>query len=328
MEAILDRIGESRFGSILTDYAELIGIRNVFDPEYSSSKLVKKFAGRDKRGNIRHEQVTSKKLFLAHLFENYTNDRFQEILCALCIPYEYNNIKQVQYTKLGSGTGGYLPNQKTIDYPYWNSVLSAEAKHFESTLFGISHPDCLVPGVNLPHIDPSSNWADQNQFGIGHKTSQEEKLWWDGKRVAWGGDPVLTLLMVEGMGFFRGRLATSTGYANQLKGVDFDEVVTAENYVKTIPFCVRNHSLSFTTGTMAEQQSNGAATEIWAPQWEEAMTYRTLLTEVRNLSEVAQRLRVSLSDSSDMMMFLSEKGRTNGVSVFHRYLMPDRRGQG
>ncbi|MDC0315663.1 hypothetical protein OAL32_01920 [Synechococcus sp. AH-551-G15] len=304
-------------------------IRDNFNPKYSSSNDVKVVVGKKKDGSDKTETIKEKKLFLRHLFDVSTDERFRDILCALAIPYVFNGLETVQYTQLGSGNGGYLPTQKTMDFPYWNAVLASEEKHFESTIFGVPHSDVLVPDVNLSHLDPSGNWADQQQHGIGHVSSTPDSVLWNGKKVKWGSDPVLTLLMVEGMTFFRGRLATTSAHTTMIKGADFNEANQKENYVKTIPFTVKNNSISFTTGTWGEQSNvKGGMKEIWAPQWQEPLSYRSLLMEIRKYSEVIQSNQTTIYDSKDMMMFLSESGRDNGVTVFHRYLMAPRQGQG
>ena len=309
----IDELLESRG---LTEQANVLSDLRTFKESYLSG------------GEIDDLDTKTRKNFIFNLFNRMNDEAFKDVLCSLAIPFtDYKGNDTCSYSPLGNDNGGWMYGKRPMDRSYWLAYQAIEQKHLESTLFGINHDDVLVPGVELRQLDPFTNWVDQSGIGIGVGSATPSKdFTWMGKKVQWGGDPVQTLLAIEGMTFFRGRVGSEFSHSRQLKGVDFDESVVATKEVKTMPFVVVNRSVSPTTSTWAEY--SGGTKELWAPQWKTPMTYLSLLMEIRDMSEVAQKQRTTFHDSTDMMLFLSKAGQKSGVTVFHRYSFVKRIGQG
>tara|TARA_B100001059_G_scaffold44524_1_gene36870 strand:+ start:5022 stop:7184 length:2163 start_codon:yes stop_codon:yes gene_type:complete len=339
VEVLVDTLSDTRFKDQFAFGEQLLQDVKGFDPSLlDNGKHEVKISGKEvvykvpskKPGQTRDHKYTRSKQTIAYLFRNIQNEDFRDILCGLATPYvDFYGISTVNPSVLGNGMYGRLANSKNMDFVYWNSILQSESKHYEAALFGTPNPDCNIPNVNLPHLDSYGSWYDQSQFGIGYQSASLDKIKWNGEKVLWGSNPVRTTLMIEAMTFFRGKLSTGGSSTKKIVGVDFDESTVKEKQFPSVPLTIKNNSIGFESGNWTERKKdNMAVYELWAPYWSNEFTYRGLVSEIRNMSEVAFINKTTFEDSYDMMEFLSNVGNQLQIDFFGRFAFLDRLARG
>lgn len=310
------KISKSRHSDLLDQYDFLCKLKEQFE-------------------SINHNTTDSTELKkrLAHfIFKNTADTRLHDILCALTVPYvDSKGVETSSNTKLGNQSIGATTDKSCLDRKYWTAILACEKKHIENTILSTNHKDSLVEGVELTYLDPKSHWNEQSICGGGHlsrKTDAKKFMTWNGEKCVWGGCPFETMMMIEGMTFFRGRAGIIGQGNTKVKGVDFDEVNVNNKQVPCLPFAVRNNSISTNTGTWVEQTKSSkyrpGFDEIWCPVWRKPMTYRALLSDIRELGVVAQSYKNPIIYSRDMMLFLSQVGVKTSIDLYSRFVFLNR----